>query len=189
MARPTAMAAAQACGPVSFRTASPTTVATTCPPTRARGCAGSASGVPHHERDGCRERDGGERILRNKRKPLHGSRWQGPRRGRRGRPLPRSGRSTPRRPSLASRSSPSAWASQQKQRGGRSLCRPFRQDRKDYFKLVMAVRSNESLAMPVAPHQLEPTPPGLMGVTLVVPVALNALVKALQLPLFRSVSE
>lgn len=58
-----------------------------------------------------------------------------------------------------------------------------------YFKLVIAVRSNESLAIPAAPHQLEPTPVGLIGVTLVVPVPLKAPVKALQLPLFRSVSE
>src|SRR4051795_11097996 len=58
-----------------------------------------------------------------------------------------------------------------------------------YFRLLMAVRSNDSLAMPAAPHQLEPAPPGLIAVTLVVPVALKALVKALQSPLFRSVSE
>src|SRR5881392_3630328 len=58
-----------------------------------------------------------------------------------------------------------------------------------YFRLLIAVRSNDSLAMPAAPHQLEPAPPGLIAVTLVVPVALNALVKALQSPLFRSVSE
>ena len=61
--------------------------------------------------------------------------------------------------------------------------------KKAYFRLVTAVRSKDSLAMPAAPHQLEPAPPGLIGVMLVVPVALNALVKALQLPLLRSVSE
>ena len=60
---------------------------------------------------------------------------------------------------------------------------------KTYFRLLIAVRSKESLAMPAAPHQLEAVPPGLIGVTLVVPVALKALVKALQLPLLRSVSE
>src|SRR3978361_427921 len=58
-----------------------------------------------------------------------------------------------------------------------------------YFRLLIAVRSNDSLAMPAAPHKLEPAPPGLIAVTLVVPVALKALVKALQSPLFRSVSE
>ena len=53
----------------------------------------------------------------------------------------------------------------------------------------MAVRSAESLAMPAAPHQFEPAPLGLMGVTKVVPEALKALVKALQLPFDRLVSE
>src|SRR5438046_8366771 len=52
-----------------------------------------------------------------------------------------------------------------------------------YFRLVIAVRSTESLAMPAVPHQLEPVPSGLIGVTLVVPEALKAPVKALQLPL------
>jgi hypothetical protein len=37
-------------------------------------------------------------------------------------------------------------------------------ERMIYFKLVIAVRSAESLAMPAAPHQLEPKPPGLVGV-------------------------
>ena len=60
---------------------------------------------------------------------------------------------------------------------------------KDYFRLLMAVRSAESLAMPAAPHQFEPAPPGLIGVMLVVPDALKALVKALQLPFERFVSE
>src|SRR5579864_599898 len=58
-----------------------------------------------------------------------------------------------------------------------------------YFRLVIAVRSADSLAMPAAPHQLEPAPVGLIDVMLPVPLALKALVKALQLPLFRSVSE
>src|SRR5882757_1944591 len=40
-----------------------------------------------------------------------------------------------------------------------------------YFRLDIAVRSTESLAIPVAPHQLEPAPVGLIGVTLVVPPA------------------
>ncbi len=58
-----------------------------------------------------------------------------------------------------------------------------------YFRLVIAVRSAPNFAMKVEPHQLVPAPPGLIPVTLVVPLALNALVKALQLPLLRSVSE
>src|SRR5664279_3277247 len=66
----------------------------------------------------------------------------------------------------------------------------FRNRRKlVYFRLVIAVRSTESLAMPVAPHQFDPVPFGLIGVTLVVPEALKAPVNALQLPLLRSVSE
>jgi hypothetical protein len=46
IASPTATAAAQALGRVSLTIASPTNVATTCPPISARGCAGSASGDP-----------------------------------------------------------------------------------------------------------------------------------------------
>src|SRR5262249_8532765 len=48
--------------------------------------------------------------------------------------------------------------------------------------------STESLAMNAAPHQSEPRPPGLIAVTLFVPDAVWSLVKALQSPLFRSVS-
>src|SRR5580704_4355677 len=73
-------------------------------------------------------------------------------------------------------------------RDGRLLCRPFDFKRRTYFRLVIAVRSTPSLATPAAPHQLEPGPPGLIGV-LAVPVELKALVKALQLPFDRSVSE
>ena len=46
----------------------------------------------------------------------------------------------------------------QNKRGGRLLCRPFVFDRMSYFRLVSAVRSAESLTMPAAPHQFEPTP-------------------------------
>jgi hypothetical protein len=53
-----------------------------------------------------------------------------------------------------------------KQKGGRSLCRPASLERTTYFRLVIAVRSAENLAMPAAPHQLEPKPPGLIGVKL-----------------------
>ena len=75
----------------------------------------------------------------------------------------------------------------QKTRGRQIALPPFQQSRHDsYFRLVIAVRSAESLTIPAAPHQLEPAPPGLIDVTLVVPEALKALVKALQLPFDRS---
>jgi hypothetical protein len=57
-----------------------------------------------------------------------------------------------------------------------------------YFRLAMAVRSNLPVATKAAPHQLEPNPPGLIGVKLDVKVAVWSLVKALQSPLLRSVS-
>src|SRR5690348_7638356 len=41
--------------------------------------------------------------------------------------------------------------------------------KRSYFRLVIAVRSTESLAMPVAPHQFELVPNGLFPVTVVVP--------------------
>src|ERR1700736_4029732 len=54
-------------------------------------------------------------------------------------------------------------------RGGRLLCRPRRLERITYFRLVIAVRSAESFAMPAAPHQFEPNAvaplPGLIAVT------------------------
>jgi hypothetical protein len=43
---------------------------------------------------------------------------------------------------------------------------PFGLEAKNYFRLVIAVRSAESLTIPVAPHHLEPTPLGLIGVKL-----------------------
>ena len=43
---------------------------------------------------------------------------------------------------------------------------PLDQKRSCYFRLVAAVRSTDSLAMPVAPHQLDSKPPGLMSETL-----------------------
>jgi hypothetical protein len=57
------------------------------------------------------------------------------------------------------------WSAQKK-RGCRSLCRPFSLERTTYFRLVIAVRSAENFTMPAAPHQLEPKPPGLIGVKL-----------------------
>src|SRR5581483_2291480 len=54
-----------------------------------------------------------------------------------------------------------------KQKGGRSLCRPRRYQRNlRYFRLVIAVRSADNLATPVAPHQLDWKPRGLMAETL-----------------------
>src|SRR3954453_13971355 len=96
---------------------------------------------------------------------------------------PEAGRLEPCRP-------PACAPHAQRKRGAgcpAALIKSLREEA--YFRLLIAVRSNDSLAMPAAPHQLEPAPPGLIAVTLVVPVALKALVKALQSPLFRSVSE
>jgi hypothetical protein len=68
---------------------------------------------------------------------------------------------------------------------------PFSLGRMAYFRLVIAVRSAESLTIPVAPHQLEPKPPGLIAVTKLVLklVVVWSLVNALQLALERLVSE
>jgi hypothetical protein len=54
-------------------------------------------------------------------------------------------------------------ARQNKRAADRSAA-PVCLERMTYFKLVIAVRSAESLTMPAAPHQLEPKPPGLVGV-------------------------
>jgi hypothetical protein len=54
-------------------------------------------------------------------------------------------------------------ARQNKRAADRSAA-PISVERMTYFKLVIAVRSAESLTMPAAPHQLEPKPPGLVGV-------------------------
>ena len=59
-----------------------------------------------------------------------------------------------------------------KEKGGGLLRRPsVIPSPEAYFRLVIAVRSADSLAMPAAPHQLEPTPVGLIAVMLVVPLA------------------
>jgi hypothetical protein len=57
-----------------------------------------------------------------------------------------------------------------------------------YFRLAMAVRSNLPVTTKLAPHQLEPNPPGLIAVKSPVNRAVWSLVKALQSPLLRSVS-
>ena len=52
-------------------------------------------------------------------------------------------------------------------KGGRSICRPSLPTcGSAHFRLVIAVRSAESLATPTALHQLEPKPPGLIAVML-----------------------
>ena len=112
--------------------------------------------------------------------------------GPRRRPVRAAGPGRPNgRASIAGHRSPvDKHPASENKRGGRLLCRPpCSLGRRTYFRLVIAVRSAESLTMPAAPHQFEPAPPGLIGVTLVVPEALKALVKALQLPFDRSVSE
>src|SRR5262249_42388074 len=58
-----------------------------------------------------------------------------------------------------------------------------------YFRLAIAVRSNLPVATKVALHQLEPNPPGLIAVKSPENRAVWSLVKALQSPLFRSVSK
>jgi hypothetical protein len=79
--------------------------------------------------------------------------------------------------------------SQPRRRGRQITLPPPIFEKTAYFRLVIAVRSAESLAMPAAPHQFEPTPVGLIGVRLVDPEPLNALVKALQSPFDKLVSE
>jgi hypothetical protein len=58
----------------------------------------------------------------------------------------------------------------------------------NYFRLAIAVRSIFPAKTKVAPHQLEPNPLGLMAVKSPVKRAVLSLVKALQSPLFKSVS-
>ena len=66
--------------------------------------------------------------------------------------------------------------------------RPMMVVRPAYLRLAIAVRSNLPATTKEEPHQLEPKPPGLIGVTLFVNRAVLSLVKALQSPLFMSVS-
>src|SRR4030088_2898025 len=93
--------------------------------------------------------------------------------------------------SVAARSQSGLIALTTNERGGRSLCRPRILDGLAYFRLVIAVRSAESLTMPVALHQLEPKPPGLIGVTKdgLKLVVVKSLVKTLQFAFERLVSE
>ncbi len=59
---------------------------------------------------------------------------------------------------------------------------------KQLYLMLLRLVAKDSLATNAALHQLEPSPLGLIAVTLVVPVAVWSLVKALQSPLLRLVS-
>jgi hypothetical protein len=168
--------------------ASPTRVATMCPPIKARGCASSASGDPMTSTmevtngmmtsGWCDVRDihsmvpmaiaaprpatAPARVLRDHCGGSH------------------------RSPSAAN---PTSLGLTTKEKGRQIALPPPSSRRMTYFRLVTAVRSAESLTMPAVPHQFEPVPSGLIGVTLVVPEALKAPVKALQLPFDKLVSE
>jgi hypothetical protein len=76
-----------------------------------------------------------------------------------------------------------------KQKGRQIALPPPRSlERMTYFRLVIAVRSAESLTMPDAPHQLDLVP--FASIPVGVPgVALKAPVKALQLAELKSLSE
>ena len=87
--------------------------------------------------------------------------------------------------------------SSSKAKGRQVALPPSKPSREEtYFRLLIAVRSTESLATPAALHQLEPKAvaafaPPLIGVTKpgLALVAEKSLVKALQLPFDRSVSK
>ena len=82
-----------------------------------------------------------------------------------------------------------SFASGQKKGGGPAGSRrPLIVSMSTYFRLDIAVRSNLPATTKDEPHQLEPNPPGLIGVTLFVNRAFWSLVKALQSPWFMSVS-
>src|SRR4029077_2015171 len=85
---------------------------------------------------------------------------------------------------------PASFRSPQTKGAADRSAAPSSLERMTYFRLVIAVRSAESLAMPAAPHQFELVPNGLLPVTVVVPTtALQAPVKTLQSPFDRLVSE
>src|SRR4051812_26033041 len=99
-------------------------------------------------------------------------------------------------PGEPSKAEPPPAVARAQAKGRQVALPPSKSSREEtYFRLLIAVRSNDSLAMPVAPHQLEPTPDGLIGVRKVpleavrLPRAAKSLVKALQSPLERLVSE
>lgn len=71
----------------------------------------------------------------------------------------------------------------------RSAACAFRIPGTRYLRLAAAVRSADSLTIPAAPHQFEPTPVGLIGVKLPSNLPVKSPVNALQLPFERLVSE
>src|SRR5947207_15701720 len=92
-------------------------------------------------------------------------RWRWRPQGLRRLPPPCRAKLTRRHPLLAvSRHSRRIWSTA-KQRAADPLCRPASLERMNYFRLVIAVRSAENFTTPVALHQLEPNPPGLIAVT------------------------
>src|SRR5207249_4704467 len=66
--------------------------------------------------------------------------------------------------SLPSLAIPDAFGSPQNKRAADRSAAPLVYRELTYFRLVIAVRSAENFTIPVAPHQLDPIPPGLMGV-------------------------
>src|SRR5258707_12463237 len=123
-------------------------------------------GRSDHEHDGRSKRDDDQRVMRCKREPLHGADRDGG---------PDAGNGSGQRIVAIVAADridrplapiPSHFEPPQTKRGGRSLCRPFGLERTAYFRLVTAVRSAESLAIPAAPHQLDSKPPGLIAETL-----------------------
>ena len=109
-----------------------------------------------HQHDRGRERNHGQRIMRRDRKPFHGAdRNRAAEAGDRpGQPIVRSLREIA---SPSARRQPRTIRFTSNERGGKFSAAP-RSSKGTYFRLVIAVRSAESLTMPVAPHQLEPTP-------------------------------
>ena len=140
----------------------PTSADIRCPPIKARGCAGSSirairSPARSRWRTGSPRADNARR-----REPLHDADGDG---APRPRPRPpahcgdRCGRS------LSQRAANPVSFAPPKNKGRQIALPPLVFDRRSYFRLVSAVRSAESLTMPAAPHQFEPTPDGLIGVT------------------------
>ena len=93
-----------------------------------------------------------------------------------------------RKASNASRDEPRSRSHQKNGRRPARNCRPQMVPVVAYFRLATAVRSNLPVTTNVALHQLEPNPPGLIGVKSPVNRAVWSLVNALQSPLFRSLS-
>ncbi len=115
------------------------------------------------EHDGGRKRDDDQRIVGRDRAPLHSAnRQNGSKTGNGSRQTIAVIAAADR---VGRRLQPIPSHSVHHKQEGRQIALPPRGlERIPYFRLVMAVRSAESLTMPAAPHQLEPKPPGLVGV-------------------------